>query len=75
MPGRRSSLCFSCERFWCHVFSDERLPDAGTATEGRGDRVASDGAADAGDREGSSVPGGGEACGHPAAPAAAQRPG
>lgn len=36
---------------------DEGLSGAGAAAEGRGDRAASDGAADAGDREGASVTG------------------
>ena len=55
--------------------SDEGFFGPGAPAEGRGDRAASDGAADVGDREGSSVSGGGETRGHPAAPPAAQRPG
>lgn len=56
-------------------FPAEGLSGAGAAAEGREDRAASDGAADAGDGEGSLVTGRGEAGGHPAAAPAAQRPG
>ncbi|XP_036260589.1 EF-hand and coiled-coil domain-containing protein 1-like isoform X4 [Molothrus ater] len=45
----------------------------GAAAEGGGDRSAEDGAADAGDREGSAVPGGGEAPGCAAASPTAPR--
>lgn len=51
----------------------ERPLARGAAAEGGGDRSAEDGAADAGDREGPAVPGGGEALGCSAAPPAAPR--
>ena len=65
------SVCDQCVL----CLPDEGLSGAGAAAEGRGDRAASDGAADARDREGASVTGWGETCGHPAAAPAAQRPG
>lgn len=47
------SVCDRCVL----CLADEGLSGAGAAAEGRGDRAASDGAADAGDREGASVTG------------------
>lgn len=55
--------------------ADEGLSGAGAAAEGGEDRAASDGAADVGDGARPPVTGGGETGGHPAAPAAAPRPG
>lgn len=61
----------SCQGF--DLLPDEGLSGAAAAAEGRGHGAADCGAAVAGQREGPSLAGGGEARGHPAASAAAQR--
>ena len=59
----------------CPPLPDEGLVGAGASAEGGGDGAAAGGAPDAGDRARAAVPGGGEASGRSAAPAASQGPG
>lgn len=57
----------------CICFQVAGVIGSGAATEGGGDRDASDGATDAGDGEGAPVTGRRQTCGHSAAPSEAQR--